>query len=466
MGRFLKSCLGIAVAVVLMLLVGGWLLLRHSSASVWDWTWVDPLAEVVWQSTPNDSVAVIVEPAVAPITEPVTIRVENLTPGQEIGIRSEAVDELGQIWQASGLWIADSNGVVDLTRDAAEIATYEGVEPMGLFWSMRPIEETDNTFFVRNDASYLVKISAEIDNETVAFASATRVNYPPNLVEENVDENGLRGIFFYPNSAGPHPTILLLGGSEGGFNRPSAAAWASQGYAVLTLGYHGIDSMPEFLLEIPLETFSNALAWLQAHDAVDPDRIAISGVSRGSEAALLTATAHPEINAVIALVPSSMVWSGIDFSGGEPKSAWTRNGDPLPFNTTRSDLNIWLTRFGRPGALTPSFETAMATAPSDTMIPVEQIEAPILLISGDSDSLWPSATFANQIEARLQANQFVYPVENHIFADAGHLMRIDYMPPGQIFGTLNLGGTRVGNAHAGAEAWQIQLDFLEAHLGK
>ena len=43
------------------------------------------------------------------------------------------------------------------------------------------------------------------------------------------------------------------------------------------------------------------------------------------------ATRHPELRAVIAGVPSSVVWPGIRFTPFQTESSWTLNGHPLPF---------------------------------------------------------------------------------------------------------------------------------------
>ena len=412
-----------------------------------------------------------VEPQTAPATVPVTIRVVNLEPGQSVVLKSRASDRQGREWKASGVWIADDSGRVDLSQQAPEEGSYSGVNGMGLFWSMLPTFDADNPSFFNSAASYSVEISAEINQQTIATTIVTRESIPSNVLHRELHGDGLRGVFYYPAAEGPHPGLLLLGGSEGGFNRLGAAAWASQGYATLALAYFGAASMPNQLSEIPLETFSQGLAWLKAQPEVDPERIAISGTSRGSEAAMLTAIEHPEIDAVIAIVPSSMVWYGLDLSGG-PKSAWTRDGIPLPFvsfppsppsSEAAEALSQPLVAF------TPLFEFLMEDAPADAIIPVEQIEAPILLISGtlfEWDQLWPSSKFANLIVERLEANSFAHPYENVVVADSGHLMRIDHMPPHYALDGMIMGGAREANASGGVQSWQAQVEFLNTYLGR
>jgi pimeloyl-ACP methyl ester carboxylesterase len=61
---------------------------------------------------------------------------------------------------------------------------------------------------------------------------------------------------------------------------------------------------------IPLEYFATAIDWLQAQDSVRSDKLAIVGGSRGGELALLLGATFPQINAVVAYAPSSVLWGG------------------------------------------------------------------------------------------------------------------------------------------------------------
>ncbi|KZY14260.1 hypothetical protein A3726_14000 [Erythrobacter sp. HI0037] len=65
---------------------------------------------------------------------------------------------------------------------------------------------------------------------------------------------------------------------------------------------------------VPLETFDAALRYLLAREDIDTDRIGLVGGSKGAEGALLFASMRPEIRAVVASMPSSVVWQGFDWS--------------------------------------------------------------------------------------------------------------------------------------------------------
>ena len=94
---------------------------------------------------------------------------------------------------------------------------------------------------------------------------------------------------------------------------------------------------PDHLIEIPLEYFEKALTWLRDHEAVAGNPIALSGVSRGGELVLLLGSTYPElIDAIIAWVPSAVMWAGIgpgNSAIGSP--SWSLNGESLPFMRDR-----------------------------------------------------------------------------------------------------------------------------------
>ena len=70
----------------------------------------------------------------------------------------------------------------------------------------------------------------------------------------------------------------------------------------------------------------------------------------------------------------------------------------------------------------PVYERASRSAPSDTIIPVEKIQGPILLAAAEYDSLWPSAEACAEITSRLNSHGFAYPHKQLIYRYASHLL--------------------------------------------
>ena len=64
---------------------------------------------------------------------------------------------------------------------------------------------------------------------------------------------------------------------------------------------------------------------------------------------------------------------------------------------------------------------ALADADESSFIKVENIDAPIILISGKYDQIWPSEKMCNQIIDRLEKNNFKYDFE-HIALDTDHFL--------------------------------------------
>jgi len=138
-----------------------------------------------------------------------------------------------------------------------------------------------------------------------------------------------------PRAGEPCAGIVVVGGSGGGI------AWqdywgeilARHGFAALALAYFGMEGLPKDLDEIPLEYFVGALEYMQRQPEIDRTRIGILGVSRGGELALLLASHAPLIRAVVAFVPSSVVFqSAASMEAGQKRrSSWTLHGRSLPF---------------------------------------------------------------------------------------------------------------------------------------
>lgn len=287
----------------------------------------------------------------------------------------------------------------------------------------------------------------------------------PEPTGKRVHERGVFANYYPAEGDEPGPAILLLGGSEGGiseFVTDVAIEIQREGYSVLIPGYFDVPGQPGNLERVPLETFDRALDWLLDQDEVDRERVGIAGVSKGAEAALLVATRHPELRAVVAGVPSSYVWPGISWTDPWPDSSWTLNSEPLP-----------MLPYGRPGL---SFFTGdigqvyrrglpKRAAHPDAAIAIEAIESPVLLICGEEDKLWPSCEMARQLKERA-VDRNGPPVRILAYQDAGHLC---VGPPlertDELYGLLTrLGGTATGNNAARGDAWPKILDFARRHL--
>jgi dienelactone hydrolase len=278
---------------------------------------------------------------------------------------------------------------------------------------------------------------------------------------EEVRTDGLVAQYIRPATPGRHPTLLILGGSEGGSRgvRALAAPFAAQGYAVLALSYFNTEGLPQNLDQIPLEYFATGLRWLAARAEVDADRIGVYGISKGGEAALLVGSRNPQIRAVGAGVPSNVAWQGIIRPSWDNRSSWSEGGRPLAFLSY--DFSRGFT------SIHALYEGALANLAQhrDAEIPVERINGPVLLISGRADRLWPSSAMSDAVVARLRAHNFRFPVQHLAFENAGHAVS---SPPALGSSSLGpdsaVGGTEEGNASGRAESWRATLCFFRDAL--
>ena len=385
-----------------------------------------------------------VQPQNALADEVVKIQVLDLEPGQTITLTASMRDDRDRQWESYAVFRADSEGQVDVAAQAPITGTYSSVDPMGLIWSMLPnVPGTEYPYFANWETYYvLVTIKAEANGELIATGYMERIRLPQNVEKTAVSEEGLVGTLFVPDGAGPYPTLLVLGGSDGGIDTTKAAMLAAHGYAALALDYFGQPPLPNELSEIPLEYFKTAIDWLKSQEVVDNEKIGVVGASRGGELALLLGATYPELKVVVGYMASGVVYAGYTSTGKPLRAAWTYEGEPIPFSP-ETDID-------------------------DATIPVERINGPILLISGADDQIWPSTELSEIAIARLQQYDHPYPFEHLVYENGGHLIGVPYWPTvGDSFihpvshVQYTVGGTTEGNAHASAGSWANVLAFLE-----
>ena len=422
-----------------------------------------------------------VAPLRAPVDAEITVRVLNAAPGGQVKVSARTTDAKGRTWQSAATFIADESGTVDLRRDPPRPgSSYTGVDPMGLVWSMDPAGRPDPRAVRDRLAPQQLMLLAQASGASgasPATAQATRLLVPDGLTRTQVRERGLVGVLYRPADSRPLPAVLMLGGAEGGLHEDDAALLAAHGYVVLALAYYGMPGLPQTLTGIPMEYFGTALNYLEDRADIAPGQIAVHGVSKGGEAALLIGSIFPSIRAVVSIVGGGLITQGIsqDVETGSlleilrtPVANWTYQGRELPY---------------LPNAVTPRMEAAVAAggpvslgwaAPdlsnghevAEAAIAVERINGPVLLISGADDQTY-GAAFQEAAAQRLAAARHPYPFRHIVHEGAGHLIAsVGYRPttqsvfpgPGVPF---QYGGTPAADAVARLATWRETLRFLD-----
>lgn len=380
-----------------------------------------------------------VSPATVKGDEPFAIILKNLSPWQRVTLRARFVDGYDVEWTSMATFRADFGGTVDVSRQSPVEGSYTGKDPMGLVWSA----DGQGPPYAISLRPQPLSITAETEGEK-AGVRVVRNLLTEGITCSDVREDGLYGRFFRPASAGPVPGVLVLGGSEGGlapYVMREAALLAGHGFAALALAYFYAGSLPDRLAGIPLEYFGGAIRWLRDQSAVRGDRLGVVGTSRGGELALLLGAHYPELGAVVSYVGSGLVFPSP--TGSE--AAWTFRGKPLPW--IPNPFDIFQARLGQ-----------MQKA----RIPVERTRGPVLLISGDSDQIWPSTQLSQVAMEHLRPFEHPYHDELHHYPDAGHGIQPPYLPATP--GTYYYGGDPAGNAVANEDSWRRILRMLDARL--
>ncbi|WP_136717930.1 acyl-CoA thioester hydrolase/BAAT C-terminal domain-containing protein [Halorientalis salina] len=429
--------------------------------------------------TPSPSV--VADPATIRLDERFAVRLTDFPPNRRVTVRARMPLD-GRLWESRAVVETDDAGRADLDEQSPVAGTYERADAMGLVWSARRVgDRPAPTPHTKTDGN--VSIVAALDGNTVATATVERRFADGGVTVESVDNPSLVADLYEPPGDGPHPGVLLLGGSSGGFpSRRAASLLASRGFAVLALAYFGVEDLPRNLVGVPLEYVDRAVEWLATDDRVRSHPLGVVGWSRGGELALLTGSRCERVRTVVAYVPSTVAFQGNSLLE-DPGSAWTENGGDVPYVPidrppgfrTRTALR-WLG--GRPVSVRPLFERGLARTPPERVtaatIPVEETDGPILLVTGDDDRVWPAGPLATRALARLDAREYPHSDTHLHLPAAGHDIKVPYHPtterarrsmrlPGRSL-KLDMGGTPAGYARADARAWEATIDTLSAGL--
>ena len=435
-----------------------------------------------------------------------TIRVQGAVAGGRVIIEASLTDATDRVWTSRGVYLADFSGTVDVAQLASVGGTYSGVDPFGLFWSMLPVSSSELADNLRTDpfaaewpampffgaspsatVSFRAWVETRADSLETVEVSATQdvVFSAPGVTSREVRDGNLRGVLFSPAGVSTHQPVLVVSGSGGGAPQGSALALANAGLTAFAVAHFNYPDRPDELLEIPLEYFQEAMEFLKRETGAD--KVALMGASRGGEGVLLIASTFPEyVSAVVSGVPANIINSACCSDAMTYRYAWTYKGEFLPtfgliegtgfddllgVQEKYSDGLIWFQRHMLIGMLTDDPD-------AEYLIRVENITAPILLISGDDDAIWPSTPAADAVVARLRAMDYAYPVEHIKVTGAGHLAssaerlmvtstigKAGWRHPLSPEIVIQMGGTPRENFHGSRDAHFRKLEFLKQHTG-
>lgn len=225
----------------------------------------------------------------------------------------------------------------------------------------------------------------------------------------------------FPVSNQQNKVIIVLAGSDGGLKTAKELAryYQKSGMPSLALGYFKTKHTGNELSLIPLEYIEKAIRWLKENGY---QKIGIDGISKGTEYAMCAAIEIPEISCLILRAPSYFVSEGLRWRQPSGTSCWSFCGKGFPYTRYKTRETHILRMFRKAKEFSLLEINIGKTVDPASIIPIEKIHAPILILSTKADKIWPSAESGEILNERLQANHFSYKYKYVCFDHVSHLL--------------------------------------------
>ena len=374
-----------------------------------------------------------IDPSEANLDEKINITIKDCLKSKNVEVHLYRKTSLGYYLYSSAIFKSDEEGIIDLSKNKPISGFYSGVDQMGLFWSMKIWDKLkDIPDFVKESKSPYQSFFVIKENSKIITKAVYNCYQFSDLEEKKIiDDSKLIGEICIPKNNGKKfPALIILHGS-GGYNKNGyseyAAALAYHGYASVLLGYFGVGPLPKELKDIPLEYFERCIEYLEKCEYIDKNRIGVIGFSRGGELALLFASKFPQIKIAIS-------YAG---SGQAMPDSWTYKGQIIRYS-------------------------------SQSIIQVEKINGPVLLIDGQDDQVWPSSELQSIAYERLKSHNHSFIYKHLTYQNSGHSIYLPNLPTTvlerkhPITGVvLKYGGTPEGVAKANILSWGEVLSLLK-----
>uniref|UniRef100_W5NGJ7 Acyl-coenzyme A thioesterase 1-like n=2 Tax=Lepisosteus oculatus TaxID=7918 RepID=W5NGJ7_LEPOC len=400
------------------------------------------------------------------------IIVKNLSPGQPVTLHSLIHSEDNDFWEAFGHYVSDAKGTVKVAEMESLGGSFEGVEPMGLLWSMKPVPGSrPGLRFRKKDVHNPVAVRISVyaghisngfkEKPALAYTITERWYIAPGVSRVDVKNNGIRGTLFLPPGPGPFPGILDLWGGGGGLVEYRSALLASHGYATLVLEYFFNKDKEETSGEdLGNKYFEAAFTFLKEHPQVASDRVALLGLSFGTSVALGMAAYSTVICPACLVCISGSHIHPVKDSLSDVFSKMGKN-----IHKTRYDENNYI--------IWRDLLLPIPTDP-DQKVDVGKIKCPLLMVVGEDDQNWPSAESAEDMGKMMEnaGNRHLltllsYPGTGHLIEPpySPHVRSSNFMIAQEKKKVIVLwGGETKLHSYAQEDSWQKILKFLKQHL--
>ena len=412
---------------------------------------------------------IVVEPKESLLINPVRIFGSSFKPKSPVTVVASVVSKSENISFLSYANIITSyNGSFDLSETESIGGTYQGVQQMGLFWSMKnepgshnrlqcadPCVPLEYEFKVYND-----HVSNFTENNLVCKTKATRLIIAKDVSRTYIRNGRIRGILFCPPGKGPFPAIITLyGGTKKQLPIQDASAiLVNNGFVSLALAYFNVDDLPKVYDKVDIEYFEEAVVFLQNLPFVDKNSIGVYGISKGGSIALAMATFLPQIKSVVSMNGSLQSVGGTTSYRGIilPKFEFKNENDYI---------------FGKNNTVFINFAYKKVSLNDPSLIPFEKSKADILFVLGLDDK----SVDVDQYQKILKFKMSLTTGKNFqvvTYEGLGHLVDSPYMPVCVCASSVSYpeyyieygGGNTQEHALSQIKAWKKVIEFYNCSL--
>ncbi|MBS4534279.1 acyl-CoA thioesterase/BAAT N-terminal domain-containing protein [Clostridium sp. D2Q-14] len=403
------------------------------------------------------------------IDENLNLQIIGLKPNQQIKIKAEMKDDMERTWSSFAIFTANNEEKIDLNKTSPEKGSYTGCYSNGLLWSMKLKEKNTSlpSIFLKNSVRphkvtfYLVLEDEIIDKKEI------EINFINSNIKQINIEKPVVGKLFTNEEKDTLPAIIVVGGSTGGmfWTEQVAALLSTKGYSTFALNYFDSQNnkLPDELFEIQLEYFEKALSWLKKQPQIDKNNISMMGISKGGELSLVLGSYFSDkLTSIVSYVPSSHVFEGISMGKHPRKSSWTYKNKAIDFIQFSEDSIFSMDM--NPLNIKKIHDEALAKATGKELrnarIQIENINCPILMISGEKDTTWSSSKMCSDMMKTIEEHNNPHQSQHINFKNMGHTFFLPNIPP--IIDHPSV--TAQNAANANKSAWESTLKFLSKHF--
>lgn len=407
------------------------------------------------------------------IDEALNIKVFTSEPEEQVTIRMELVDDEHKTFHSYADFTSDESYEIDLNTAVPVDGTYQQADGAGLLWSMIGKKHNKDDYFVKKSDADLEATLYVITDDEIQATEVITLQFKDDSVEKIEIENAeIKGDLYAPREPGNYPSVMILSGSDGGNESHAASYLAGKGYLVLALSYFNDEGLNEHLEKVDLGYFKVASDYLSTHDKSN-GTVNLIGYSKGAELALLLGRTFNCYQSIVAGAASNYITSGMKGGIFAPVPGWMLNGEALPYLKMKFPVSFMFSTImnyikKRPMYFLEIWKKSLSRKNAyECKIHVDEIDAPLFIVSGGDDKLWPSVDFSDEIQQERNNENDIYLS----YRNAGHFISYPYsfyqLPANvhmDVDGMIiDFGGTKYENAHAAEESLTKILSFLESN---